>query len=334
MKKIEKTLNYIYYAYKRNNYLFDITRFFRNYRNIKIENPIFLLGLEGGGLTFISRVIRRHPDVVSVSGNSTYWSGADEMQIVYQPILPDEFSMITKNIPINNYVNDSTLLIKSSVGWLYASNELINYYRKDKTDYSEELKEKFLKIIRWTISRNYKGNNTPVFIDKSQTYTLKMELLNEILKDYNPKFILITRNPYISCFRAPEKGGGLKTLKNRFSNLEMIKIASEHWSNSISEAFKSSFKVNNFQFWQFENILQEPEKSFRSIFNFCDLEFNKSYLPQENDKIPFGSRFMDRWYPINPEINDKYFKALKKEEINIVNENCGHLIEKCGYKKL
>ena len=88
MKSISFFANLFYYHWKRNNWLFYPLRFFTQFKHINIDRPIFLLGNQGDGLTLIARMLRRHPDVVSITGNHTYWSGADEMQKVMMCRLP------------------------------------------------------------------------------------------------------------------------------------------------------------------------------------------------------------------------------------------------------
>src|SRR6056297_2994992 len=96
-----KLINYIYYLYKRNNWLLDFSHFYKDFDDIKIDKPIFLLGVQGGGLTLISRTIRRQKNIVSVTGNNNYWYGADEMQNVLWPILPSQFTGIKHKFPSN-----------------------------------------------------------------------------------------------------------------------------------------------------------------------------------------------------------------------------------------
>jgi len=77
MKPLE-ALNLLWYLWKRNNWMLNPRSWFGRFEEAEIDRPIFLLGVQGGGLTLLSRMLRRHPQVVSVSGNHRYWSGADE----------------------------------------------------------------------------------------------------------------------------------------------------------------------------------------------------------------------------------------------------------------
>ena len=83
-------MNRIYYLLKRESWVFDISRYLKNFNDVTIDRPIFLLGTQGSGLTLISRMLRRNKSAVSVTGNYRYWAGADEMKSVLGPILPVE----------------------------------------------------------------------------------------------------------------------------------------------------------------------------------------------------------------------------------------------------
>lgn len=324
--QIYDLFNTIYYAYKRNNWIVDFSRFWNDFEDIEIDRPIFFLGTHGGGLTLVSRMLRRNKDVVSVSGNCNYWSGADEMQVVYGPILPFEFSGIKHKVP-------SHPKFKNHTSWLYATDELISYYRKTKKDVTPELEKTFRKMIRWSIKRNAIDKNNARFTDKSQVYTVKVSFLNKILKDCDPKFILVTRNPYVVCYRAPEKAGGMKKIRDEFSFKGLVELAAQHWSNSMKYALEDKFKVDNFLTVKFEDVLREPEKNMKKICDFTELDFNEDMLPQPEHEIPFGSRYYKKWHPLRPGVNRKYLKRIKRKHIEVIDRYCKDYAELFGYEK-
>ena len=86
-----RNLNSAYFRYRQHRW-----RWSREFRSddesVEIDRPIFLLGTQGGGLTIISRILRRLPEVISVTGNHRYWAGDDETQNVLTSALPPELS--------------------------------------------------------------------------------------------------------------------------------------------------------------------------------------------------------------------------------------------------
>lgn len=85
----------------------------------KNSKPVFLLGNQGGGLTIISRILRRIPNVVSSTGNSNYWSGADEMNSVFGSLLPNELVSI-------EHRKDLPKEIKIGNDWICGTNKYID----------------------------------------------------------------------------------------------------------------------------------------------------------------------------------------------------------------
>ena len=82
---------------------------------------------------------------------------------------------------------------------------------------------------------------------------------------------------------------------------------------------------------RFEDLLQEPEATLRRICEHVGLKFSSDMLPAPHHKIPFGSRFRDRWYPLSPDRALHYIQKATPEEIQIVEKRCGPLAKDLGY---
>jgi hypothetical protein len=333
-KKIENNkgylngiLNLLLYTYKRNNWVLDLNRLYKAFDEIKIDRPIFLLGVQGGGLTLVSRMLRRNRKLISVTGNYNYWTGADELQNVLEPILPLQLTGV-------KYKAYPDPIIGHPRGWSYASNRLINVYRETKNDAHPRLKKRFIRIIKWLLYKHSLDKNNTRFTDKSQVFTVKVSLINALLKEYNPYFLLITRDPYASCYRAT-KGiqPDVKKLTDKFGLNSGLRIASQHWTNSMKFALKDSKEVKNFMVSRFEDILKYPIKELQRICDFLSIEFSEDMLPKPHHKIPFGSRFRNKWYPLRPDVNSKYFKEMKKQHIDIIERICGKYGELLNYSR-
>ncbi len=317
---------FLFFLYKRNNWMLDFSRFFSSFDRVEIKKPVFLLGFEKGGLTLVSRTVRRHKDFVSVSGNCKYWAGADEIQLVLNLILPSEFLGRRRALP------EKLRRLGIAGNRLYASDEFISYYRKTKEDVTPEIRERFRKIIRWQINRHAIDKKTARFIDKSQVFTVKVSFINEILKDTNPKFILITRNPYALAYKFSRTNIKNYVTKIGGTHKQAVEIAAQHWINSMKCAIQDGQEADLLVV-RFEDFLQYPEKELKKICNFIEIDFNKDLLPQPNHKLPFGSKGKDKWYPIRKDVNEKYLNKIAKEEVEIIDKYVGEYARKLGYEK-
>ena len=321
---IQKT-NKLYYHWKRGNWIIYPRTYLGNYEDIPIDRPIFLLGVQCGGLTLVSRMLRRHPSVVSVTGNYRYWSGADEMHTVLGPILPAELTGLRYKIP-----NPKHPLFNSPRSWTYACDELLSFYRKTELDANPGLKREFKRIIRMMIAKHAVDKYSARFTDKSQVYTVRVSFINELLREHNPKFILIVMNPYALCYKAANgKAADMRRLKKKLSLEERLDICAQHWANSIKCALED--RKENMLIIRFEDILQDQTTYMRKICEFIELDFNDDMLPQPHHKIPFGSRFPDRWYPLQPDRNKKYIQEIGKKEIEILSKHCQDFALQFGY---
>ena len=84
------------------------------------------------------------------------------------------------------------------------------------------------KIIKYCIQKHSIGEVVNSrFIDKSQIFTVKLSLINELLKENRPKFILITRDPYASCLRAANgKAVDMKNHENKYDYKFRLNVCS------------------------------------------------------------------------------------------------------------
>jgi len=325
MKPLE-ALNLLWYLWRRNNWMLDPRSWFGKFEGVAIDRPIFLLGVQGGGLTLLSRMLRRHPQVVSVSGNHRYWSGADEMHTVLGPILPAELTGARYKVPWPDHP-----VFKPPRSWTYACDELLPYYRKTAKDATPELKQAFERVIRMCIARHAPDKTNARFVDKSQVYTVRVSLIRELLKGYKPKFVLVVNNPWAACYRAAlGKARDMERLKGKLSFKERLEICAQHWANSIRCALED--RREDMLVVRFEDLLQEPEKTLRQICEHVELEFCEDMVPAPHHKIPFGSRFRDRWYPLDPKRALHYIEEASPEELEIISARCSSLAKELDYR--
>ena len=81
-----------------------------------------------------------------------------------------------------------------------------------------------------------------------------------------------------------------------------------------------------------EDIVLDLEKSIKKICEYCDIVFEKNILPTSHDKVPFGSRRKERWFPVLEDINAKYYDKIDTNSIELIDSMIGDLAKKYGYK--
>ena len=326
MSRLLEVANKIWYLWKRNNWMVDF-RFYRNeYPDVPIDRPIFLIGNQGDGLTLVSRILRHHPDVVSVAGNCNYWSGADEMQNVFGPALPAELTGIRYKAPKHP-------ILTPPRSWSYASDALFLLYRKTARDANKDLAKRFRKIIKYIISRHALVE-VPIarFIDKSQVFSVKMSFVDALLKDTNPYFVLVTRNPYATIYRAATGKAGDMRRYAKYMNLdERVEVCIQHWLNTMKSIMEDKDKVSNFTWIRFEDMLRNPKETLLQLTQFLALPFLEDMIPAPHHKIPLGSKHRDRWYPLRPDVNERYLREIQEKYLRQIEKRCGAIAAEFGY---
>jgi len=68
------------------------------------------------------------------------------------------------------------------------------------------------------------------------------------------------------------------------------------------------------------------------ICEHVEMDFHQDMLPAPHQKIPFGSRFRDRWYPLSLDRALHYIEKATREELKIISDRCGALARELGYE--
>lgn len=328
MGRVSDRIELLLYAIRRNLWMTRLPGLLarRKDPDLVLDRPIFLLGMQGGGLTLISRMLRRHPRVVSVTGNHRYWSGADEMQNVLGPILPAELTGIKYKVPPDDVYTSPMR------AWIYASDRLLPKYRLTAADATPEQCGEFRRLLSWLIDQHAIDPKVARFTDKSQVFTVKAAYIDALLAGCNAHFLLITRDPYASCIRA-DRLGDFVPLRETHSLQERIDIAAQCWANSMRCALEDGKSIPHFKAMRFEDVVSEPEKRVREICEFVDIDYSDDLIPQPHHIIPRGSRYRDRWYPLRPDVNARHSRKLDDEAVEIIDARCGDLARRLGYER-
>lgn len=306
-------------------------RYWMNYLRagdgVQIDRPIFLLGTQGGGLTLLTRMLRREGTLVSGAGGPGYWTAADEIQNIYGCRLPLALSGARWSYPEHPRM-------EGPFSWCYGADTLYPQYRFTDADVTPELTRLLQRLIRTSLLQHGRRCGSPRFIDKSQCYILRVSFIAEMLKQCQPKFVLVPRDPYVSVYRAAiGNARDMKALIGKLPIEERLEICAEHYGNCMRDALSDSDRLQlQMPIIRFEHLVEQPDVALREVCDFCELTFGDDMLPQSHHRLPLGSRFRDRWYPIRANVNDRYERSLDRVTIQLVNKYCGDIVERLGYR--
>jgi hypothetical protein len=217
---------------------------------------------------------------------------------------------------------------------MYASDGFWPLYHRDAQHATPAEREGLRSLLRKTIRLNRSGatQGPGRFLDKSQTFTVKIGLLEEILGDCNPRYVLLTRDPFAMCWRAVHKVVTVMAL--RCSEQEKFEIALQHWKNSMQEALAWEGRAA-LAWWRFEDLLAEPDRVIQEICDHVELPFRPEIMPGPEDRIPWGSAHdafdRSKWYPVRPNVSARYLKEVPDWAIERVQRECAELLERFDY---
>jgi hypothetical protein len=301
---------------------------------VKIKDPVFFLGVQGGGLTIVSRCVRRSGGFVTIGGSSEFWTGFDEMdKYPYgRNLLPGDFTIHSPGYDNMDGDEKDHPIFGVERHWVYACNELVNEYIKTEKDYSPKKEKRLKNFIRRSIRAYSNTGRKARFLDMSQTFSLKVPLLRKIFPEAS--FVVVARNPYAVCKRASPNYPNRKYRfwNEKLSKDEVLKVSSEHWKNTYLRALKDTENMDGRMIVKIEDFVNSPEKEIKKICNACNVQLNNKMIPSENHNIPVGSRAPQKWYPVRKKVNKKYIDNLEESEAKIIEHKLGDLASKLGYK--
>lgn len=325
---------------------------FKTPESITIDRPIFFVGVQSGGMTIISRMLRRHKDSVCVTGNYRYWTGGDEMAPRYPNHLPEKLTArfyfyekyLGEGVKGRTFNQQQLAKLPETYKtlyqryglfwwWNYACDDLFPFFYADERDYDDETAREFKGFLKRIIFVNAISVETARIVDKSQAFSPKIGLIDRILRESHPYFIMVIRNPYAVCYKAASQGY-LTTLPLSFG--ERLHVASQHYKNTFCTILDSFNKILDQRkiIVKLEDFLLEPKEHLKIICEKVGLEFDEDMLPQPHHKYPLGTPDRTKWYPLKKDVNAKYLKKLGEEDSQIVRLYCKDLIERFSYKYL
>ncbi len=301
--------------------------------SININRPIFAVGTQGAGLTLLTRMMRRHPQVVMVGGGPSFWTGFDEMD--KHPLghthFPEELSLRAPGYRNMTGREAEHPLFGLERSWVYATDGLLPLYRKTAEDATEEVCRALRNKIRSSIRAYATDIQKARFLDKSQSYALKIPLIRACLPD--AQFVVQTRDPYVMCWREvtrhPEHKYRYWKVQPSFE--EGVRLAAQHWRNTYRIALEDLAGQPFGLFVRFEDLITNLEPTLKRVLDFVDLDFRLDMLPQPDQRLPFGSTASEKWYPVRKDANEKYLRGITTAACRIIYEEVRDIAEEFGY---
>jgi hypothetical protein len=289
---------------------------------IAIRSPIFLLGTQGGGLTLLARVLKRHPTVVTVGGDSRQWTNHDELfhQLSRMRRLPPSLWGPKFRADLDHPLYGTW---HTSV---YASDALLPHYRQTAEQATEEEAQALMRLIREHIAAHGGDPARTRFLDKSQSTTVRVSFVAALLRDCAPHFVLVARSPYTMAQRSVSRQ--LPPRLPPLSRDDKLRLVSEHWANSYRCALEDAATTERFAVVRFEDFLASPEQEARHLCSLVGLTFDPELLPHAHQPLPRDTfPGDDKWFPLRAEEDG----LLSDQEVAIVDERCGALAKALGY---
>lgn len=306
--------------------------------DIEIDRPIFILGVQGGGLTLLTRMLHRNERVVTIGGGRAYWTGNNEMDKQYIGQLPEDFTLRSPRYQSPTFKRHMTgeeevhPIFGVERDWVYASAPLLGQFRKTAEDWTPPKANRLKRAIKESIRAYASDTGQARFLDMSQTFSLKVPLLRRIFPD--ARFIIQARNPYAVCARAARDfryGWVRKFEANRQVRLLKLKLLAEHWYNTFALATED---LNNYEhkiFVRYEDLVKQPAFELQRITRAVGLDYSPDMVPRAHHRLPLGSGEQHKWFPIRTDTNEKYLVKLNAISAKIIAEEVEPLARRLGY---
>jgi len=315
-------------------YEFNARRLLGGIARMPIDRPVFVLGVQGGGLTVLARCLYRHPQVVYASGNSDWWAGPDEIHncnhirdlpepLVHRSYHFHNVGAVVENHPRFGYQRS----------WLYAVDELLPAFRKRAADADEATARGLQRVLRKLIGAYAHDPATARIVDMSQLYSIQVAYVARMLEEFSPMFVIAARNPYAVCARAVAKEY-VAAHGCVFTDPETkIACAVEHWTNSFRCALEDTRDLPRL-IVRYEDFMADPEDIVRRIGTFADLPFDSRQIPAPGQRFPLGSLVDNKWFPLRSGENERYLERLDPALVRALNARAGDLIDRLGYERI
>lgn len=198
--------------------------------------PLFIFSLPRAGSTLLQRILMSHE---FISSTNEPWI---LLPLIYQN---KKFGTVSKY----SHITSQT-----------AIDEFLNSLPGKKHQYNEILRGFIMKLYEEASSENSK-----YFLDKTPRYHLIIEEIQELFPD--AKFIFLFRNP-VQVYSSMLTTFCNNSFKNIFEFHIDLFDGIKNLSNGYSNLKEKSIAI------QYEELVQTPDKTVKSIYKFLDLPLN------------------------------------------------------------
>jgi len=301
---------------------------------IEIDRPIFILGVQGGGLTLLTRMLHRNERIVTIGGGRTYWVGNNEMDKQYTGELPEDFTLRSPRYQSPTFKThmtgeeDEHPIFGRERNWVYACEDLLDQYRKTETDWTPEKETRLRRAIKESVRAYASDVETARFLDMSQTFSLKVPLLRKIFPD--ARFVVQTRNPYATCIKEARDESYAWRRKTRME--QKLRLFATHWRNTYRHAVDDLDGYQHKVIVRYEDLVENPEGELRRVAEAVDLEYDPDMVPSAHHQLPLGSSESHKWFPVRTEVNEKHLSQLSERTASVIRENAEDVARSFGYR--
>jgi hypothetical protein len=306
---------------RRDRWRYSPRRRLRSVERIPLDRPIFVLGLQGGGTTLVTRCLLRHPSAVSMSGNSSYWVATDELGFVR-----NRMAALPQSLWGSSHRDDlAHPIFGTDHRSLWACDELLPAYRRTANDATPADAAQFKRVLRGHVAVYARDRGGARFVDKTHANAVRIPYVDALLDGHQPFFVLVLRNPYAICPRALRRKP--PSWRTPLPYDTQLALAAQHWENLTRLALEDGRRTGRFGAIRFEDFLRNPEAVVQAICELVGLPYKPELVPRSGDRLPFATLPTDtKWYPLR---EDSW--EVSEEEIAIVAERCGKLATRLGY---
>ena len=244
-----------------------------------MKEPIIILGPGRCGSTLLQRILNTSAEITIWGEHAGFMKG-----------LAQSYYVITESEHIhNNYYSRKNLDSSIIIGSLKDYNQSINWVNSfDKQSTLKNYRDLIIKQLNT-------GLNTEKITwgFKEILYTKNDRVMDMLLELFpSCKIIFSLRNPFNVIKSMILSWSNQNLLKTQLENQDFTKLS----QSVIVYATRWNNIVSSFQYWimekkiscyveKYENLIAEPEKSIKNIFDFLDLPMPKTALKPMSFKV-------------------------------------------------